>query len=62
MPRDHTLYRDPATRRLGVMPRSALPTVYGDGQTCTVSGIGVVTPAGEAQRQRARNPFGADSR
>jgi hypothetical protein len=62
IPDGHTLYRDPQTRQLRVVPTISIPrNASGDGSVCSTTGLGVVTPACEESRRTA-NPFASGSR
>lgn len=62
VPEGHVLYRAGSNEGVTVVRADAMPTAGGDIQRggkleCSASGVGVVLPACEANRNRARNPF-----
>lgn len=58
IPLGYTLCRNTSSRRLSVVPMESVGASNGDGDNgCSGNGLGAVTPACEAQRQKAENPF-----
>jgi hypothetical protein len=50
-----TLFRDGRSQTLKVIPMPSAERRYGDGARCTADGLGIVTPACEAERRRLRD-------